>query len=104
MPERIRLRRAKYWRMPPNTVHVARPTIWGNPFKVGVHGDAAECVALYRHAWLMALAAAEAHPDHFTIPFGRAMYLGVLRGKALACWCPLDAPCHADVLLELANR
>lgn len=30
-------------------------------------------------------------------------YLGDLRGKDLACWCPLDAPCHADVLLELAN-
>jgi len=27
-----------------------------------------------------------------------------LRGKNLACWCALDQPCHADVLLELANR
>ena len=27
-----------------------------------------------------------------------------LRGHDLACWCPLDGPCHADVLLELANR
>lgn len=27
-----------------------------------------------------------------------------LRGHDLACWCPLDKPCHADVLLELANR
>ena len=27
-----------------------------------------------------------------------------LRGKDLACWCPLDQPCHADVLLEIANR
>ena len=26
-----------------------------------------------------------------------------LRGKNLACWCPLDQPCHADFLLELAN-
>jgi Domain of unknown function (DUF4326) len=26
-----------------------------------------------------------------------------LRGKNLACWCRLDRPCHADVLLELAN-
>ena len=26
-----------------------------------------------------------------------------LRGHDLACWCPLDQPCHADVLLELAN-
>lgn len=27
-----------------------------------------------------------------------------LRGKDLACWCPLDQPCHADVLLEIANE
>lgn len=25
-----------------------------------------------------------------------------LPGKDLACWCPLDQPCHGDVLLELA--
>ena len=30
--------------------------------------------------------------------------LAALRGKDLACWCPLDQPCHADVLLELANQ
>jgi len=30
--------------------------------------------------------------------------IATLRGKNLACWCPLDHPCHADVLLELANR
>jgi hypothetical protein len=26
-----------------------------------------------------------------------------LAGRNLACWCKLGAPCHADVLLELAN-
>lgn len=26
-----------------------------------------------------------------------------LAGKDLACWCPLDQPCHADVLLEISN-
>ena len=26
-----------------------------------------------------------------------------LRGRDLACWCPLDEPCHADVLLAVAN-
>jgi hypothetical protein len=31
------------------------------------------------------------------------LLLPSLRGKNLACWCPLDQPCHADVLLELAN-
>jgi hypothetical protein len=27
-----------------------------------------------------------------------------LRGKNLACWCPEGSPCHADVLLEIANE
>lgn len=27
-----------------------------------------------------------------------------LRGKNLACWCKPGEPCHADVLLEIANR
>lgn len=30
--------------------------------------------------------------------------LPALRGLSLACWCRLDQPCHADVLMELANR
>lgn len=29
--------------------------------------------------------------------------IAALRGRDLACWCPLDQPCHADVLLEIAN-
>ena len=104
-------------------VCVPRPTIWGNPFRVGdpvcrfhaprekVRTDgaidlrpkmtrgamtrrrkgmtAAECVERFR----------KAAPAYFT-----ARDLLGLRGKNLACWCALDAPCHADVLLELANR
>jgi len=31
-------------------------------------------------------------------------YITPLRGANLACWCPLDQPCHAEVLLEIANR
>jgi hypothetical protein len=31
-------------------------------------------------------------------------YIEPLRGKDLACWCPLNQPCHADVLLRLANE
>jgi hypothetical protein len=26
-----------------------------------------------------------------------------LRGVNLVCWCPLDQPCHADVLIKIAN-
>jgi hypothetical protein len=100
MPTRIQLRRTKGWRMPAGTVSVARPGRFGNPYRVGVDGTAAECVAKFR-------ADMEAG---FALPSGslhRALYrgqIGKLAGKNLACWCKLDAPCHADVLLELANR
>lgn len=33
----------------------------------------------------------------------RGEIVSALRGKNLACWCKPGAPCHADVLLELAN-
>lgn len=48
-----------------------------------------------------------------SVPLGPQIKVGLapsrqdleeLRGKDLACWCALDQPCHADVLLELANR
>jgi hypothetical protein len=91
-PVRVQLRRTKGWRMPPNTLKVDRTTRWGNPFIVGVDGDAGECVALYRPY------AAEGLPG-----LGQGYDPKQLRGKNLACWCPLDQPCHADVLLELAN-
>lgn len=91
MPVRVQLSRRKGWRMPPNTVSVARPGRWGNPFRVGVlDRTAADCVALFRE-WMAAPYQTE-QPDP-----------AELRGNNLACWCRLDQPCHADVLLELAN-
>ncbi len=102
MPERIQLRRSRGWRKPPGAVVVARPSRWGNPFPVGqrVDGvlirDRAHSVACYRQ--LMARS-----PDRC------AAARAELAGRDLACWCPLLAedggrgPCHADVLLEIAN-
>jgi hypothetical protein len=127
-PVRIQLRRVKGWRMPPNTVSVARPTKWGNPFRIGEPSpktgepmSAAEAVAWYRmglwssrRAWTgqtgnifrpeMAEVydAWEARTPHLTYT-GIELRVHKLRGKNLACWCPLDQPCHADVLLEMAN-
>ena len=90
-PVRIQLSRKKGFRLPPGTVVVARPSTWGNPYKVSAAQDAAECVRKYR-AYVLArpewIAAAKLH----------------LRGKNLACWCPLGAPCHGEFLLELANK
>lgn len=76
-------------------VNVARPSKWGNPYKVGPL-DAETAVRLFRDIWHVALLGEHGEQR-------RAM-LSELRGKNLACWCAPDAPCHADVLLELANR
>ena len=88
MPERIQLKRKKGWRLPANTVVVSRPSRWGNPFRVGEY-SAEKAVALYR-----ASLAGE------TLKRAQAQ----LRGKSLACWCKPGRPCHADVLIELANK
>lgn len=90
-PQRIQLRRTKGWRKPDGAVVVARPTRWGNPFPV-IDGDRDFAVVLYR-SWLTV------HPDARSLRDD----LDSLRGKDLACWCPLDQPCHADILLEIAN-
>ena len=102
--------------MPEGAVYVGRPTRWGNPYAAGsdiviqsVRGGYQEphrqvlegispamAVALYR-IW-----ATHAHIND--VPFTPyRLVRDKLRGKDLACWCPLDQPCHADVLLELAN-
>jgi Domain of unknown function (DUF4326) len=100
-PRRVQLSRQRGWRMPPDTVKVDRATRWGNPFRIGEHGDAAQCVAMF-HRWLK-----YGSPQRDDLDSARARILRELpqlRGKHLACWCRPGAPCHAEVLLELANR
>lgn len=103
-PQRIQLSRRKGWRMPDNTVKVDRSTAWGNPFITGVHGTRAECVDLYVKlaAGLLCLTTDNVREQQHA---RAAMVVARtdLRGRNLACWCPLGAPCHADVLLEIAN-
>jgi len=105
-PKRIQRKRAKGWRMPPNTVYVGRPTKWGNPFETGIDGKRAECVKLYRllAGGYLCVSKRLGHVERQERA-RRAMLQAKkeLRGKDLACWCPLDQPCHADVLLEIAN-
>lgn len=89
--------------MPPNTVKVDRSTRWGNPYREGITpGNYA--------SWFRADVAMEAAHDTPSVnhPWSRHLHwiahnVGLLRGLNLACWCALDQPCHADVLLELAN-
>jgi len=89
-PRRIQLRRVKGWRKPPGAVVVARPSKWGNPYLVDVHGRA-EAVRLYREHLA-------AHPEL------AAAARAELAERDLACWCKPGDLCHADVLLELVNR
>lgn len=113
-PIRIQLSRAKGWRMPPNTVNVARGPgrIWGNPFTVadardaGLRGTdddlAAHCVEAFRN-WLAGSSRDWMGDESDAARAAVISSLSKLRGKNLACWCPPGSPCHADVLLELAN-
>ena len=88
-PQRIQLSRKKGFKLPPNTVVVSRPSKWGNPFRVGHEADdQSEAVQMFR-ASIGGLR--RIHIKH------------ELRGMNLACWCKPGTPCHADVLLEIAN-
>ncbi|HEY7010126.1 MAG TPA: DUF4326 domain-containing protein [Jatrophihabitantaceae bacterium] len=110
-PKRIQLRRTKGWRKPEGAIVVARSTIYGNPYRIDdtiavrceppatdftVSGldliiDRPLAVVLFR-----------AYLDQN--PGWRDQQARELAGHDLACWCPLDQPCHADVLLEIANH
>ena len=107
-PRRVQLRRAKGWRMPANTVKVDRTTLFGNPFSAKEHGHD-RAVALHR-AWLTRRSIGKGLSKEL-LQRRKAVLeaLPALRGKNLACWCPLpehEEPdnCHAALLLELANR
>lgn len=103
-PRRIRRSRAKGARLPENTVCVDRSTKWGNPFVVGKHGTRAECVHLFKTLMAGYVCISSDIAPNLLMAY-RAMVVAdrhQLKGKHLACWCSLDGPCHADVLLKVA--
>jgi hypothetical protein len=121
MAERIQLRRTKGWRKPDGAIVVARPSKWGNPYTINMMRQriADVAAALQTDPLLdprvMAVEAFRCDltygPDSPWWWFGPHMQiirmagdLDELRGHDLACWCPIDRPCHADVLLEIANQ
>ena len=65
--------------------HNIPPSKWGNPFTMENTG---RVPAVLR----------------FACEIAPLWDVTELRGKNLACWCSLDQECHADVLLELANK
>lgn len=122
MPERILRQRTKGWRMPAGAVYVGRGSAWGNPYRVvecGKFTDDGSIAWAGRHDWELnyphhrtreeaATRAVEGFKDWLLNGTSdKAKYarerLSWLRGKDLACWCASGQPCHADVLLKLAN-
>lgn len=114
-PQRIQRKRTAGWRKPANAVCVTRPSIYGNPFRVGVPycgptirqaNTAAEAVAAFKD-WIGRDTLDALFWDRDLIvahtKLKAALARGDLVGRDLCCWCPLSQPCHADVLLRIAN-
>jgi hypothetical protein len=109
-PKRIQRKRTQGWRMPRNSVYVGRPSKWGNPF-VGP-GAALAYRQWIETGWRFLVGAVgpeRLHVEHVTgwetLRRDELLkFLHELRGKNLVCWCKKGEPCHADVLLEIANR
>jgi hypothetical protein len=113
-PQRIQLRRTKGWRKPEGAIVVARPSKWGNPFLVAscIESGFAHTPEQARVLCVEAFASVMRH-DRWSPWWAESgatrfewinCHLDELTGRDLACWCPLDQPCHADVLIELANE
>ena len=98
-PIRIQLSRKKGWTKPDNTVVVARPSRWGNPYPLSVARQLhpKEPVSESAQRCVRAFAIYATGREDFDA------WIAPLKGKNLACWCPINQPCHADVLLGLAN-
>jgi hypothetical protein len=92
-PSRVRITGDLYHPVVPDgAVRITRPGRWGNPHKVGPHRTPDVAVARFRAdlvAGRLRVTVEDVRRD--------------LAGHDLACWCPLDRPCHGDVLLEVAN-
>ena len=94
-PKRIQRKRTRGFKLstdnPNGFVYVGRPTKWGNPYIPESPDEFQDAVDYYK-SWQEVLIAKGYNHD-----------FSELRGRDLACWCPLDSPCHADVLLRMAN-
>lgn len=97
-PKRIQRRRVKGWRLPYGATCVTRPGRWGNPYATAEEFE----------TMLGLIDEFNGVIESDTPEMERMLWIydnaHLLRGFDLACWCSLDAECHADVLIEYANR
>ncbi|RIT36909.1 DUF4326 domain-containing protein [Mycobacteroides abscessus] len=112
-PKRIQMTRKEPWRhLHPAAIIVARPTKWGNPCRIGsvIHCSSAGKSWTRRMTAEDAVSYFEIDLRNDLLPFRIADVQAELAGHDLACWCRLEdehgnrVPCHADVLLEIANQ
>ena len=112
MSQRIQRKRTEGWQMPPDTIYVGRPSKWGNPFHThydvpgGYPMEPQMAIDAYRQMLLDeggVMANGDAHSRRLGPIITVEDVRQELRGKDLACWCPVGQPCHGDVLLEVAN-
>lgn len=84
----------------PNCVYVGRGSRYDTPFRTGHPSPSGNRQPMTAEEAVDLFAATLCGPvgRHYAERFAEA-----LRGRDLMCTCPLDAPCHADVLLRLAN-
>lgn len=97
-PKRHQRSRAKGARLPAGVICVTRPGKWGNPYPTA-HD--------FRCAFLAIRDGKVLRPglSKYAVHMTRIVWdIAELRGKDLACWCKPGQSCHADVLIEMANR
>lgn len=99
-PIRVRREHVPGWRLPENTVFVGRPGRFCNPYKITNNRTPAEAMAAYEE---VVMSGVGWHHGKYRNAPTPELIKSALGGKNLACWCPLDQPCHADVLLKIAN-
>lgn len=123
-PKRIQRRRTKGWRIPEGAVYVGRPTTWGNPYRVvrdnfgwslrGVPEHDGEWSGIGRElAIIYATSLFRSALLNGELPYTGDELVQALAGRDLACWCPVGQakmpfwhdtqPCHADILVSVAN-
>ena len=114
-PVRVQRKRTKGWKMPEGAVYVGRGTPWGNlsrvigpapnaPQHVVMDGDDDSTVTIHGSRYGANAEAVARYRERLACDGAlQEQVKHALRGKDLACWCSPHLPCHADVLLELAN-
>jgi hypothetical protein len=95
---RIQRQRTRGWRMPEGAVYVGRPSQWGNPWELGSPG-----IGTQPDGSPWAIEDVLRWYRQYARECGPFWLQPLLEATALACWCPLEQPCHVDVLIPMVE-